>query len=109
MLLATKLRNDIKKLHPTGYEFHLKNTSINGAKRGCSGFIQNTDNARIVYVDTEKSCYAPMKNGNLFRTAASLHDDRGGQNRYATDMNIANAIVKLLESDTVTTYEHFDI
>lgn len=46
MLLSTKLRNQIKKeLERKGknyenYEIVLKNTLINGSKRGCYGFVK---------------------------------------------------------------------
>ena len=96
MLLSTKLCNEIKKVHPVGLEYYMKNISINGAKRGCSGFIKNTDNARIVYINTEKSSYEPMKEKNLLRTARDLTDYTGGYNQYATDDSIAAAVVRLL-------------
>ena len=56
MLLATKLRNMVKK---TGiYEVELHNVSINGRRIGCSGFITNTASGKIVYVSTEKPAFA---------------------------------------------------
>lgn len=48
MLLSTKLRNQIKKelgrkgKNSENYELILKNTLINGSKRGCWGFVKNS-------------------------------------------------------------------
>lgn len=96
MLLMTKLKNEIKRIQPEGLEFYLRNININGARRGCSGFIKNTENGNIVYVNTEKSCYEPLNDKNLYRTAKDLKDFSGGQNRWSTDNNISNEIVELL-------------
>lgn len=98
MLLSTKLRNQIKKIQPEGLEFHLKNIKVNGQNRGCSGFIKNVSNGNIVYVNTEKSCYSPLADKNLYRTAKDLKDYTGGRNRWATDDRIAIEIVNLLDS-----------
>ena len=71
MLLSTKLRNQIKKeLERKGksyenYEIILKNTLINGSKRGCYGFVKKNTSNVVVYVNTEKSVYAPLADKNL--------------------------------------------
>jgi hypothetical protein len=75
LLLATKLKNQFTPAH----QVHLKNISVNGDKRGCSGFIQRGD--AIVYVNTEV-----LGGGYLYRTAAHLKDYSGGVNRYARDL-----------------------
>jgi hypothetical protein len=75
LLLATKLKNQFSSVHLV----HLKNISVNGDKRGCSGFIQRGD--AIVYVNTEV-----LGGGYLYRTAAHLKDYTGGVNRYARDL-----------------------
>jgi hypothetical protein len=75
LLLATKLKNQFTPAH----QVHLKNISVNGDKRGCSGFIQRGD--VIVYVNTEV-----LGGGYLYRTAAHLKDYTGGVNRYARDL-----------------------
>lgn len=75
MILATKLKNQF-----TGATVcALKNISVNGDKRGCSGFIQRDD--AIVYVNTEV-----LGGGYLYRTAAHMKDYSGGVNRYARDL-----------------------
>jgi hypothetical protein len=75
LLLATKLKNQFTPAH----QVHLKNISVNGDKRGCSGFIQR--GGAIVYVNTEV-----LGGGYLYRTAAHLKDYTGGVNRYARDL-----------------------
>lgn len=75
MILATKLKNQF----PSTHQVHLKNISVNGDKRGCSGFIKRGD--AIVYVNTEV-----LGGGYMYRTAAHLKDYTGGVNRYARDL-----------------------
>jgi hypothetical protein len=75
LILSTKLKNQFSSVH----QVHLKNISVNGDKRGCSGFIQRGD--AIVYVNTEV-----LGGGYLYRTAAHLKDYTGGVNRYARDL-----------------------
>jgi hypothetical protein len=94
MLLATKLRNEIRKVTPE-LEFHLKNVSVNGSKRGCRGFIVNPSNGLIAYVDTEH-LLNPHVSGALYRTAKNLKDYYGGRNLYAPADQLAKAIVKML-------------
>lgn len=75
LILATKLKNQF--LHADAVQ--LKNVSVNGDKRGCTGFIQS--GARIVYVNTEV-----LGGGYLYRTAEHMKDYTGGTNRYARDL-----------------------
>lgn len=99
MLLSRKLKNQIEKIKPTNLslEYHLKNTNINGMKQGCFGFIKNLSNDKIVYVNTEKSCYAPLFDKNLYRTAESLKDYTGGYNRFAIDSELPKEIIELIK------------
>jgi hypothetical protein len=75
LLLATKLKNQFPSTHTVA----LKNISVNGDKRGCSGFIQR--DGAVVYVNTEV-----LGGGYLYRTAAHMKDYTGGVNRYARDL-----------------------
>jgi hypothetical protein len=77
IILSTKLKN---RFLSTNTVF-LKNISVNGDKRGCSGFIQR-DNA-IVYVNTER-CGSL---GYMYRTAKHLKDYSGGVNHWAKDLD----------------------
>lgn len=88
LILATKLKNRF----PTADLVQLKNISVNGNKRGCTGFIQS--GARIVYVNTEV-----LGGGYLYRTAQHLKDYTGGTNHYARDLeSFAAGINQLLKA-----------
>lgn len=61
MLLSVKLKNGLTSLaEQMGMDIttHLKNITVNGQKRGCSGFV--TCGESCVYVTTEHSCYGPI-------------------------------------------------
>jgi len=76
IILSAKLRNQF----PSVYQTALRNVSINGDKRGCSGFISH--NGNIVYVNTE-----PCFNlGLMYRTAESTKDYTGGVNHWAHNL-----------------------
>lgn len=75
IILSTKLKNQFSSVH----QVHLKNISVNGDKRGCSGFISLGD--RIVYVNTDV-----LGGGYLYRTAQHLKDYTGGVNCYAPNL-----------------------
>lgn len=97
MILTTKLRSLLKKIESgLELEFYLKNENINGMRVGCSGFVKNTENNKIVYVSTVKNCYEPLSKKNLIRVAKSLKDFSGERNQFATDEELASKIVELL-------------
>lgn len=97
MLLSTKLKNELKRIKPEGLEFHIKNISHDGYnKLGCSGFIKNNDNGKIVYIDTEDNFYKPIKGKSLYREAKSLKDYTGGRNFFAKNEELAKSIISLL-------------
>jgi hypothetical protein len=77
IILSTKLKNRFTAEHSVS----LKNISINGDKRGCSGFISLGD--RIVYVNTES--FGSL--GYMYRTAKHLKDYTGGVNQWAKDID----------------------
>ena len=88
LILSTKLKNQFSPAHVVA----LKNISVNGDKRGCSGFIALA--GAIVYVNTEK-CGSL---GYLYRTAAHLKDYTGGPNRFARDMeSLVTGVNQLLK------------
>lgn len=76
-ILSTKLKNQFSP----SYTVSLKNISVNGDKRGCSGFISLGDS--IVYVNTEP-CGSL---GLMYRTAQHTKDYTGGVNHWAPDMD----------------------
>lgn len=90
MLLATKLKNAIKREMPeTNVEFVLHNINVNGRKLGCSGFVLNKDNGKVIYVSTETTMF-----GYMYRQAKSTSDYVGGLNRWeSTEAELVKGIV----------------
>lgn len=92
IILKTALKNAVvRKNRANNYEFHLNNISINGNKRGCSGFIKNSINNKIVYVNTETSPL--LQNKLLIRYAKSLTDYTGEHNRFAKSKDELTAMI----------------
>jgi hypothetical protein len=106
LILSTKLKNAINK-HANGMDltFTLKNISINGSKRGCSGFIRNNANGSVMYVTTERSCATFLK-PYMYRYADNEKDYTGYRNRWAKTFDeLATEICRLLHS---TPQEQYD-
>lgn len=95
MLLMTKTKNKFSKF--PYLEFNLSNISVNGSKRGCSGFITNTLNGKHVYINTESLIQNFSGNKILIRTAKNTKDYTGGYNKYTTEENLVNAVMNLLK------------
>ena len=96
LILSTKLKNAINK-HANGMDlaFTLKNISINGSKRGCSGFIRNNANGSVVYVNTEEPCLSTLH--YMYRYADNEKDYKGYHNRWANTLDeLASAICTYL-------------
>lgn len=99
-ILATKLRNAIKRL-PFGDKcvFTLKNIIINGEKRGCSGFVSLGN--RHVYVSTEECAYSPFSDTCMYRVATDTKDfsGKGGYNQWciANPDVLAQCIMRCFE------------
>lgn len=91
MLLATKLKNAVKRETPeANLDFVLHNINVNGRKLGCSGFIANKDNGMVMYVSTETTLF-----GYMYRRAKSTSDYVGGYNRWAsTEAELIKGIVE---------------
>jgi hypothetical protein len=99
LILSTKLRNAINA-HANGMDlaFDLKNISINGSKRGCSGFIRNNANGSVVYVNTEDSIQAHIP-CYMFRYADNEKDFTGYTNHFARSLDqLSKAICGFLEN-----------
>jgi hypothetical protein len=94
MLLATKLKNAIKREMPeTNVEFVLHNINVNGRKLGCSGFVVNKDNGKMMYVTTD----TPQWLGYMYRQVKSTSDYIGGCNRWAkTEAELVKCVVASL-------------
>lgn len=97
IILSTKLRNAINACaNGMDLTFTLKNISINGAKRGCSGFIRNNANGSVVYVTTEKPCLSNLH--FMYRYADSEKDYTGYRNRWANTIDeLVSSICKCLQ------------
>lgn len=98
LILSTKLKNAITK-HSNGMDltFTLKNITINGSKRGCSGFIRNNANGTVVYVTTEEPCLSSLH--YMYRYADNEKDYTGYHNRWANTLDVlATEICRLLHS-----------
>ena len=96
IILSTKLKNAINK-HANGMNltFTLKNISINGSKRGCSGFIRNNANGSVIYVTTEEPCSPSLH--YMYRYADHEKDWTGYRNRWANTLDeLASAICTCL-------------
>lgn len=104
MLLSRKLCNQLNaaaKQNRIQISTSLKNISVNGVKRGCSGFVLNTDSGSCVYVNTEKSILGEFAEMSLYRYAADTQDYssnglKNGWNRFAPDKLLATEIISLL-------------
>lgn len=96
LILSTKLKNAINK-HAEGMNlaFTIKNISINGSKRGCSGFIRNNANGSVVYVNTEEPCLSNLY--YMYRYANDEKDYTGYRNRWTNTLDeLASAICTCL-------------
>ena len=96
LILSTKLKNAINK-HTNGMDltFTLKNISVNGNKRGCSGFVRNNANGSVVYVTTEEPLWSPFN--YMYRYADNEKDYTGYHNRWANTLDeLASAICTCL-------------
>ncbi|MBQ7673565.1 MAG: hypothetical protein IJT36_03450 [Alphaproteobacteria bacterium] len=95
MVLSTKLKNAISK-KKEGLVFSLKNTIINGEKRGCSGFIYNPENGITVYVNTEPASFSLKY---MYRYCKNMRDYRGFTNYWAKSLDeLTDGIIALLKN-----------
>lgn len=86
LILSTKLRNAItSRSNGMDLTFTLRNISINGRKRGCSGFIRNNENGSVVYVTTEEPCATWLH--YMYRYADNEKDYHGYHNRWANTLD----------------------
>lgn len=111
MLLSIKLRNAVnRELKQAGLDFQasyqLKNTYVNGQRRGCSGYITNVNTGICVFVDTEESVLSSLSGKCLYRYAK---DENGipfrnpggkGRNRWAAEKELAQCVVSLLKGES---------
>lgn len=88
-----RIKNEIR-LYNKRYVVKLRNSKFK-EKQVCNGFIQNPQNKRIIYINTE-GLYC--KSGKiLIRTVKSFNDFQGENEIYATAEDIGKKIVSMLE------------
>lgn len=110
-LLATKLRNQILTAssdQDLPLRFKLKNTTVNGRRVGCAGFITDIQTGSCVYVNTEHSVYGPLSDKVLYRYARDEKDFssnslKNGWNRFCADDELAKNVLALLRGGSSIT------
>lgn len=93
IISRAKIQNALKGRN--NLDIKLENIRRNGVMLGCSGFITNKDNNKIVYINTEDT----ISYGYLFRYARHIKDYTGLTNRYArTKIQLIRSVLELLEN-----------
>ena len=88
------------------FELKIKDININGQKRGCSGFITNTETGKICYINTESffnggngsGLYGNKKKAIMMRTAENTNDFHGGVNHFLPIENVIHMAEELTSS-----------
>lgn len=98
--MMTRVKNMFKEFD--GLEFLLKNIRINGDPRGCSGFIRNTENGKIVYLNTEKykegGLWGDKNNEIMYRTAPEFRKySNHGNNQWCSADFLVQKVLLTLE------------
>lgn len=109
IVLPTKLKNAVIRVcsppQRENLEFLLRTITVNGDKRGCSGFIRNPANDAVVYVNTERPVYCALEN-YMYRYADAVYDYRGYRNRWADTLDeLAQGIAEILNTPVSETTE----
>lgn len=104
MLLSVKLKNGLTSLaEQMGMDItvNLKNITVNGQRRGCSGFV--TCGESCVYVTTEHSCYGPISDKSMCRYAKDTEDFssnglKNGYNQFVADDFLDAKVISMLKN-----------
>lgn len=104
MLLSSNLRKRLTvlaKQHGIEISIKLKDISVNGQKRGCSGFV--TCGESCVYVNTEHTCFGPIFDKSMCRYAYNTKDFssnrlKNGYNQFVSDDALAAKVISMLKS-----------
>lgn len=94
--LKSKLQRDIVAQTDIPVLCHLVNTRINRRNVGCSGFVENTSNDKVIYVNTEKSIHGSLSGQSLLRQAEHLADYKGYNKQYVPNADLPLKIIELL-------------
>lgn len=107
MLLKTKLTNQLceeAEKQGVNIEIVLKNISVNGSKRGCSGHVINNSTGSCVYLNTEASVYGPLSDKVMYRLAKDAKDYssnslKNGNNRWCKPEDLASSVIHTLSTE----------
>ncbi len=110
MLLSSNLRKRLAvlaKQHGIEISVKLKDISVNGQKRGCSGFV--TCGESCVYVSTEHTCFGPISDKSMCRYANNTKDFssnrlKNGYNQFVSDDALAAKVISMLKSGKAIPY-----
>lgn len=91
----TKLKNDLLKIQPD-LVVELKNIRINGQLMGCSGFVTNPSNGKIVYICTDNN--HGTSPDPYYREAKNNRDYTGGRNHFSTNADLAQDVIDMLNN-----------
>lgn len=89
----TIIKNRLKKIGSTAVP-HLRNIRINGHNHGCSGFLEDPDTGRLVYLSTDLNHGTSRQ--AMYRTAEHLKDFSGGRNHFCDFDEITECALELL-------------
>lgn len=97
---SIKVKNLFKGLP---FNVNLKNIIHNGQKRGCSGFITNTETGKVCYLSTELffnggsggGLWNDKSKAVVMRTAKDAKDFKGGINVFIPVEKIVETAIKL--------------
>lgn len=98
LITSRKLRSRVKKLDDT-LIINVKDISVNGVKRGCSGFITDSSSGNVVYINTEGSEYGPLTDKIMYRKARDIKDYSGGRNIWAHHSTAIHEMVEFIKRD----------
>lgn len=98
MLLATKLKNAVKRLDPDGLiePVGVRNIVVNGQRRGCSGHFVHKVTGNVVEINTEHGSLGDLDGRILCRYSDSVKDWRGGRNQWIPEKEFAAHVVAML-------------
>lgn len=99
---SRKVKNLFKGLP---FEVKIKDIKVNGQIRGCSGFITNTENEKVCYIDTEpffdggkgSGLYNNNNMAIMMRTAKHDKDYSGGINNWLPASDIVDVARRLTQ------------
>lgn len=94
-MLAIRLRNRIRRLDPIIDASRVRNVRVNGAARGCTGFLHDPRTGRFVYVTTDVLDMGDHRTAYA-RHAADDADYTGGANHWCDEDRLAETAVRLL-------------